>query len=363
LIRSGGISYALCSSPSGRRPVIAGPEDKTDEKKKLKRHLRIRWLKRARPPVLFALIGAAILAVPQSGLVKEWEKLGEWPAVIASICFISALGWTIGTLVDGVVKRRLAKLNFHEADNLQARKSATRLDVVRRVWVVAVAVVTVAAALTVIPGVKQIGVSLFASAGIAGIAVGLAARPMLSNLIAGLQIAFTQPIRLDDAVVVENEWGWIEEIGLFYVVIRIWDWRRLIVPLSYFIEKPFQNWTRQSAAIIGSVFWSVDYRAPVAEMREKLTEICKSTRLWDGNVVNLQVTEASGNSILIRALASSGNSPDAWDLRCYIREKMIAWLQEAHPEALPRLRGEMDAFASREGPVYPGDRAQAGRME
>lgn len=316
-----------------RRPEIA---------KKDRKPLRIRWLRRARPPVLFTLLGAAIAAVPQTGLVPDWEKLGEWPNVVASICFIGAIGWTIGTLVDGLVKRRLAKLNFHDTDNLQARKSATRLDVVRRVWIVAVAVVTVAAALTVIPGVKQIGVSLFASAGIAGIAVGLAARPMLSNLIAGLQIAFTQPIRLDDAVVVENEWGWIEEIGLFYVVVRLWDWRRLIVPLSYFIEQPFQNWTRKSASIIGSVFWSVDYRAPVSEMREKLTEICKDTPLWDGNVVNLQVTDAGGTSIQIRALASAKTSPDAWDLRCFIRERMISWLQEQHPEALPRMRGELD---------------------
>ena len=317
--------------------------------------MRIRWLKRARPPALFIVIGVGILSIPHTGLVPDWEKLGDWPNVLASICFIAATGWTIGTLVDGLVKRRLAKLNFHEADNLKARKSATRLDVVRRIWVVAVGVVTVAAALTLIPGVKQFGVSLFASAGIAGIAVGIAARPMLSNLIAGLQIAFTQPIRLDDAVVLEDEWGWIEEIGLFYVVVRIWDWRRLIVPLSYFIEQPFQNWTRKSASIIGSVFWSVDYRAPIADMREKLTDICKDTPLWDGNVVNLQVTDADGTTIRIRALASAKNSPDAWDLRCHIREKMIVWLQEKHPEALPRLRGEFEG--------QPQLSPQAGRME
>lgn len=325
--------------------------------------LRIRWLKRARPPVLFALAGAAILAVPQTGLVTEWEKLGDWPDVVASICFIAAIGWTIGTLVDGLVKRRLAQLKYHEADNLQARKTATRLDVVRRVWIVLVGVVTVAAALTVIPGVKQIGVSLFASAGIAGIAFGLAARPMLSNLIAGLQIAFTQPIRLDDAVVVEGEWGWIEEIGLFYVVVRIWDWRRLIVPLSYFIEQPFQNWTRKSATLIGSVYWSVDYRAPISEMRDKLKDLCQSSPLWDGNVVSLQVTDAGGTSIQVRAIASAKNSSDAWDLRCLIREKMIVWLQENHPEALPRTRGELSgAFGNDPGSQMPPG-PQAGRME
>jgi small-conductance mechanosensitive channel len=183
---------------------------------------------------------------------------------------------------------------------------------------------------------------------------------MLSNLIAGLQIAFTQPIRLDDAVVLEDEWGWIEEIGLFYVVVRIWDWRRLIVPLSYFIEQPFQNWTRKSANIIGSVFWSLDYRAPVSEMREKLAEICRATPLWDGDVVNLQVTDTGMNTIRIRALASAKNSPDAWDLRCFIREKMIIWLQDKHPEALPRIRNELDTLP--EG-AFDGRAVQAGRME
>ena len=320
-------------------------------------------MKRARPPVLFVLIGAALLTVPHTGLVPDWDRLGSWPNVLASICFIAATGWTFGTLVDGLMKRRLAKLKFHDPDNLQARKTATRLDVVRRIWTVAVGVITVAAALTVIPGVRQFGVSLFASAGIAGIAVGIAARPMLSNLIAGLQIAFTQPIRLDDAVVLEDEWGWIEEIGLFYVVVRIWDWRRLIVPLSYFIEQPFQNWTRKSASIIGSVFWSVDYRAPVGEMREKLKEICRETSLWDGNVVNLQVTDAGGSSIQIRALASAKTSPDAWDLRCFIRERMIIWLQETYPEALPRMRGELEAQPQLSPEASPQASAQAGRME
>lgn len=261
-------------------------------------------------------------------------------AIAASASFVLGIGWLIGTFVDALVKRRISKLKLDAEDNLEARKSATRLDVIRRIWIVLATVFTIAAALTVIPGVKQIGISLFASAGIAGLAIGLAARPMLSNLIAGLQIAFTQPVRIDDAVVVENEWGWIEEIGLFYVVIRIWDWRRLIVPLSYFIEKPYQNWTRRSASIIGSVFWTVDYHAPIGAMREKLEEICKDTPLWDGNVVNLQVTESQGTSVTIRALASAVNSPKAWDLRCHIREQMILWLQEEHPEALPRLRAD-----------------------
>ncbi len=301
----------------------------------------IRWLKRFRPPVLF-LAGAAC-AFSVSSMIEPlglspWA--GDVSLVLGRMMVIGAIGWAVTTVVDGIIKRRLGRLRLDLADNLAARKIATRLDVVRRIWIVIGGTVTLGAALTVVPGVQQVGVSLFASAGIAGLAIGIAARPVLSNLIAGLQIAFTQPIRIDDAVVVEREWGWIEEIGLFFVVIKVWDWRRLVVPLSYFIEKPFQNWTRQTAAIIGSVFWSVDYRAPIKEMRAKLEEICRSTPLWSGTVVNLQVVESQGTTVTIRALASARTSPEAWDLRCYIREEMITWLQTAHPEALPLMRAE-----------------------
>ncbi|MEZ5939142.1 MAG: mechanosensitive ion channel [Hyphomonadaceae bacterium] len=301
--------------------------------------VRINWLRRFRTPAVIAVLGAACVLAVQFAPGEWLNPHDAWVlSIAANVFFVFAGGWLISTFVDGILKSRLGQLQLDQPDNLSARKVATRLDVVRRVWVVIAGTITLAAALTVIPGVKQIGVSLFASAGIAGIAIGFAARPMLGNLIAGLQIAFTQPIRIEDAVVVEGEWGWIEEIGLFKVVIRLWDWRRLVVPPSYFIEQPFQNWTRQSASIIGTVLWSLDYRAPIAEMRDKLTEICKGTPLWDGNVVNLQVTEAQGSSITVRALASARNSPQAWDLRCHIREQMILWLQETYPDALPVIR-------------------------
>jgi small-conductance mechanosensitive channel len=164
---------------------------------------------------------------------------------------------------------------------------------------------------------------------------------VLTNLIAGIQIAVTQPIRIEDAVVVEGEWGWIEEIAATYVVVRIWDWRRLIVPLSYFIEKPFQNWTRESGSIIGSVFWHADYRVPIAAFREKMKEVVAASAYWDGQVVVLQVTEANGQTVELRGLMSARTSPRAWDLRCEVREKMIVWLQENHPQALPRIRAEV----------------------
>jgi small-conductance mechanosensitive channel len=338
-----GVALLTCWNPVESVTVVCRTErtDLIAPKEQFKH--RTRWIKRFRPPVAFALLAVACRLGPHF-LPDNREMplaLGEALNVLANVLIVGAIGWALTTTIDALIKRRLSTLKMDQPDDLTARKLATRLDVTRRVWVVIGAIVSVAAALTVIPGVRQFGVSLFASAGIAGLAIGLAARPVLGNLIAGLQIAFTQPIRIKDAVVVEGEWGWIEEIGLFYVVVKIWDWRRLVVPVSYFIEKPFQNWTRQSASIIGSVFWYVDYRAPVKEMREKLTEICKATPLWDGDVVNLQVSETKDNATLtIRALASARNSPQAWDLRCYIREEMIDWLQKEHPDALPRVRAE-----------------------
>jgi small-conductance mechanosensitive channel len=293
-------------------------------------------------PVLLFLLGMAVtfvapLALKHLEIETEWDLLSV-SQITGTVLFILSAGWLLSTIVDGLMKRRLRKLRLDVEDNLHARKMATQLDVIRRIWTAMAGTITLAAALTVIPGVRQIGVSLFASAGIAGIAIGIAARPMLSNLIAGLQIAFTQPIRINDVVVVEEEWGTIEAITLFYVIIKLWDWRRLVVPLSYFIETPFENWTREGARIIGPVYWSLDYRVPLEAMREKLSEICAATDLWDRDVMSLQVTESKGDALTVRALASASDSGRAWDLRCLIREEMISWLQKEYPEALPSSR-------------------------
>lgn len=301
---------------------------------------RLAWIGRLQVPLLIVLVAAGLWA----GAVYLWADSGfvATSLILARFLTIGAIGWAITSLTDLAIKQRMARLDIAAADNFEARKAATKLDVMRRVIVVLGAIATLACALVVVPWARQLGVSLLASAGIVGIAVGLAARPVLSNLIAGIQIAFTQPIRIEDAVVVENEWGWIEEIDLFYVVIRIWDRRRLIVPLTHFIEKPFQNWTRKTGTIIGSVYWWLDYRAPVAKMREKLQEILDSTDLWDGEVCNLQVSETDTMTIQVRALATASTSPRAWDLRCYIREQMINWLQAEHPEAFPRIRARAE---------------------
>ncbi|HEV2956912.1 MAG TPA: mechanosensitive ion channel domain-containing protein [Xanthobacteraceae bacterium] len=215
------------------------------------------------------------------------------------------------------------------------------MRILERTAAALILVVTAACVLVTFESVREYGVSLFASAGIAGLIAGLAARPVLSNLFAGVQIAVTQPIRLEDAVIVENEWGWIEEITGTYVVIRLWDWRRLVVPLSYFIEKPFQNWTRQSPALIGSVLIYVDYTVPVARIRAELTEIVSRSKLWDRQVVNLQVTDAKHDTVELRALVSAANASAAWDLRCEVREALIAFLQREYPSALPKRRAEV----------------------
>src|SRR5581483_9884681 len=226
-------------------------------------------------------------------------------------------------------------------DNLLARKHNTQVRVLARTIDVLLVMLTLSAALMTFPAVRQYGVSLFASAGVAGIVAGLAARPVLSNLMAGVQLAMTQPIRLEDAVIVENEYGNIEEITSTYVVVRLWDLRRMIVPLTYFIEKPFQNWTRESSTLLGAVLIYVDYRAPVDVIRSKAEEIVRASKLWDGRVFNVAVTDFKSETMEMRILATAGDSGKAFDLRCEIREKLIDFLQREHPEALPRQRTEL----------------------
>ena len=201
-----------------------------------------------------------------------------------------------------------------------------------------VGVLGVGSVLMTFPNVRQIGASLLASAGLAGIVAGLAARPVLGNLIAGLQIALTQPIRIDDVLIVEDEWGRVEEITETYVVICIWDQRRLVVPLEYFIQHPFQNWTRRNAELIGSVMFWVDYRMPVAPLREQLNEIVQAAPEWDKRVCVLQVTDMSERAMQLRVLVSAADAGRAWDLRCRVREELIAYMQREFHEMLPQIR-------------------------
>jgi small-conductance mechanosensitive channel len=253
---------------------------------------------------------------------------------------IAATAWLVILISQIITDILSGRYRMELAANLSARRVQTQIEVLHRIVVVIVVVVAVSVMLMTFPAIKHIGMSLLASAGLAGLVVGMAMKGTLSSLIAGIQIAFTQPIRIEDAVVVEGEWGWIEEIGTTYVVVRIWDLRRLVLPLSYFIEHPFQNWTRTSSDLLGSVFLYVDYTVPVEEVRAELGRIAKSTNLWKGNVCVLQVSDAREGTLQLRALVDARDSSEAWDLRCYVREKLVQFLQEKYPSALPRVRAE-----------------------
>lgn len=261
---------------------------------------------------------------------------------INSLVIIGALTWLglriIATGQDIILQRNPT----NTSDNLSARRIQTQTRVLVQTLGFFVILFGISAMLMTFPNARQFGTSLLASAGLAGLAVGFAAKPVLGNLIAGLQLAITQPIRLDDVVIVENEWGRVEEITGTYVVIRIWDDRRLIVPLQYFIENPFQNWTRKTSNLIGSLFLWVDYAMPLEPLRKELDELCKqSTALWDGKVCVLQVTEATDKAMQLRILVSSNDSSSNWDLRCFIREKLINFISLHHPECLPQVRANL----------------------
>jgi small-conductance mechanosensitive channel len=264
---------------------------------------------------------------------------------ILNVTFIALVGWIASTAVQIASQIYVRRFKLDAEDNLIARKHVTQVQILKRAADTLIVIVTFAAALMTFEEVRQYGVSLFASAGVAGLAIGLAARPLLANLIAGVQIATAQPIRLDDVVFLEGEYGTIEVITSTYVVIKLWDWRRMVVPLSYFIEKPFQNWTRETSALIGSVFIYVDYTVPVEPLREKLMEIARASALWDGRVVVLQVSDAKERTIELRALISARSAPASWDLRCEVREKLIAFLQKEYPDALPRTRQQWSDIA------------------
>ncbi len=260
---------------------------------------------------------------------------------------IAATAW-LGILISQITSDLIsARYRIDLPDNLSARRVQTQIEVLHRIVVVIIVVVALSVMLMTFPTIKHIGMSLLASAGLAGLIVGMAMKSTLSSLIAGIQIVFTQPIRIEDAVVVAGEWGWVEEIGTTYVVVRIWDLRRLVLLLSYFIEHPFQNWTRSSADLLGNVLIYVDYTVPVEEVRAELRRIVGSTNLWKGKVCVLQVTDASAHTLQLRALLDARDSGAAWDLRCYVREKLIQFIQEKYPNSLPRVRAEFHGLPAK----------------
>jgi small-conductance mechanosensitive channel len=261
----------------------------------------------------------------------------------AAFALIGAITWLSVRSAAAIGEAIIQAHPLDTADNLQARRIHTQARVLARSVMFVIVIVGVGGALMTFPSVRQIGASLLASAGVAGLVAGIAARPVLGNLIAGLQIALSQPIRLDDVVVIQGEWGRIEEITGTYVSVRLWDQRRLIVPLQWFIENPSTNWTRSSSQIIGTVFLFVDYRMPLAPLREELARIVESAPEWDRRVQVLQVTDGTERSMQLRALVSSPDSGLNWDLRCRVREGLLGFIHQHYPQYLPRTRAEVSA--------------------
>ena len=266
------------------------------------------------------------------------------------VLLVGAVTWLIVAALFAIEEAIAAHYSMDTPDNLKARKIVTQVRILRRIATAVVIVLAIGLVLLQYEPFRELGTGILASAGIVGIVVGIAAQNTLSDLIAGIQIALTQPIRVDDVVIVEGDFGWIEEITLTYVVVRVWDRRRIVLPITHFVEEPFQNWTRTSADLIGSVFLHVDYRTPVEDLREELRRIVEASEYWDGDVCALHVTNATERSVELRALASATNAPQLWELRCEVREKLIAYLRDEHPDALPVVRAHLQG---EEPPVNP----------
>jgi small-conductance mechanosensitive channel len=256
----------------------------------------------------------------------------------AGLLVLAAIAWAMIAVIRVWGEVIIARHRFDVEDNLLARQLGTRVDILIRVTSIVIVIFAIGLMLMTFPEIRSIGTTLLASAGIAGLAIGFAARPLFENLVAGIQLAFTQPIRLDDVVVVQNYWGRIEEIHSTYVVIQVWDLRRLVVPLSWFLDNAFENWTRRTANLIGEVYFFADWTLDVEALRAQIPVILERSPLWDEKVQNCQVTDATDHAIQLRVLVSARNSGDLWDLRCFAREGIVAYLRDQQPQALPRLR-------------------------
>ncbi|MFZ3361723.1 MAG: mechanosensitive ion channel family protein [Xanthobacteraceae bacterium] len=296
------------------------------------------------PTRLALLLVALAIALPTAPLGPDTKSMLVRVLALATICMV---GWVALAVVHIGADLYLLRFRIDVEDNLLARKHITQVRVLLRALDTVIVLVTLGFALMTFDAVRQYGVSLFASAGAAGVIFGLAAQPVLSNLIAGIQLAVTQPIRLEDAVTVQNEYGWIEEINATYVVIRLWDLRRLIVPLNYFIQQPFYNWTRHSATTLGSVLLYLDYTAPVQLIREKAIELVDQARQDGAKVTSVQVTNANAQAIELRVLVNSRSAATTGDVCADLREKLIGFLQREHPHALPRQRNEIVEMPAR----------------
>ena len=288
-------------------------------------------------------IGVAALGCSLVGLLLPLARLNPEETHAAHSLLGSAwvvlAAWLLTVGLSVAVRMVQWKYDVDVADNLLARRMHTRIQVLQRIFVVIIWIGAAAGILMQYDTFRTLGTTLLASAGVLSIILGISAQKTFGSIIAGIQIALSQPINLDDVVIVEGEWGRIEEVTFTYVVVKIWDQRRLILPVTYFLEHPFQNWTRKSADITGSVLLHVDYETPLAPLREEARRLCESAgALWDGKTFNLQVTEAGTEDMTIRVLAGSPDASSAWDLRCMLREGLVTFMKDNYPDCLPKRR-------------------------
>jgi small-conductance mechanosensitive channel len=295
---------------------------------------------RAATPLGWALSIALVQLVLPAATPQQWLAAAQQSAWVLQVM---ALAWLLTRTLMAGEDIIVARLGVEKADNLRARRMQTQLKVIRQIAVIAIVLLALIIVLMSFERLRELGTGLLASAGLAGLVLGLAAQRTLSNLIAGFLVAFTQPIRMDDVVIVEGEWGRIEEITLTYVVVAIWDRRRLVVPISYFLDQPFQNWTRTEAKILGSVMLHLDYRVPVDELRRETERLVADHPDWDGEVCGVQVVDTTAREVTVRVLISAADSGKAWNLRCFLREKLLGWLAASHPQALPRTRAVIES--------------------
>lgn len=314
-------------------------------------------LRATRPtPLLNAVVRACVpvmrVLLPLIALQLVWHAASDEQRYIAGVRHFNGLlviacgTWLAMRAIRGLAAGIIARHPADVEDNLQARRIATQARVLARTAMTGIFMAGLAMMLMTFPGARQVGASLLASAGVVGLVAGIAARPVFSNLIAGLQIALAQPIRIDDVLIIEGEWGRVEEITGTYVVLRIWDERRLIIPLQWFIEHPFQNWTRTSSEILGTVFLYTDYRMPLEPLRAELDRVLATAPEWDQRVKVLQLTDVTERTIQIRVLVSARSSGLAFDLRCRVREALITFIQREYPDCLPQVRVPVESAAA-----------------
>ncbi|MEV4918020.1 mechanosensitive ion channel domain-containing protein [Streptomyces tirandamycinicus] len=294
-------------------------------------------LRRCRVPLQVVVLTALLRGTYTETAIAVVEENEGLIGHVLTLVLIAASAWLVVRIAAAVVEASYSRFAATSRDLARVRRVRTQVALVQRIVTAVVAVVAVASMLLTFPGMNKLGASLLASAGVLGIVAGVAAQSTLGNLFAGFQIAFGDMVRIGDTVVVDGEWGTVEEVTLTFLAVRTWDERRITMPVSYFTSKPFENWSRGGVQMTGTVFFHLDHTAPVHEMREKLHEVLRECPAWDGRDWSLAVTDTTPNTMVVRAVVTAKDADDIWTVRCAVREQLIAWLCDHHPYALPRI--------------------------